>query len=217
MKTLVLIRGWASVGHSFKKLVISTPKDWQVVLIGADELIKNHDFDQAADNLEKIIKQKKITDFILAGHSLGGAVAIAYSAKYPYSHSKLILINTAGFPLPGSFYPETLKMFFRNSKKTVSHFSLKVREAMNLLKNPYFHLKLGKFAREANIIYLAGKVTKPVLILYGNQDLLIPLQVAQEIKQSLPNARLKILKDLDHDWIQTHPDIFWQEMKQISG
>jgi pimeloyl-ACP methyl ester carboxylesterase len=217
MNTLVLIRGWASVEYSFKKFLETKPKNWNILLFGADELIKNGDMDQAAEKLEKIIQSKKLAKFVLAGHSLGGALAITYSAKYPQTHSKLILVNTVGSPLPGSFLKETLKMIFRNSQKTVKHWPLKVVEGINIIRNPAFHIKLGKFARSANVLEYANLIDKPVLILYGDEDRLVPLETSKAIHKQIKQSKLKVLKDYDHDWIQNHPEIFWKYLRQISG
>lgn len=217
MNTLVLIRGWASVEYSFKKFLETKPKNWNILLIGADELIKNCDIDQAAEKLEKIIQSEKLAKFVLAGHSLGGALAITYSAKYPQTHSKLILVNTVGSPLPGSFLKETIKMIFRNSQKTVKHWPLKVREGINIIRNPAFHIKLGKFARSVNVLEYAGRIDKSVLILFGDHDKLVPLQTSEAIHKKIKQSKLEILKGYDHDWIQNHPEIFWQYLNQTSG
>ena len=47
-----------------------------------------------SDDLEKILKQEQIRNFILIGYSFGGQIAIDYVIKYPQSVKGLILIST---------------------------------------------------------------------------------------------------------------------------
>lgn len=210
MKTLVFIRGWASLDYTFKKFLASKPDDWEVIIIAADKLLEDFNIDHAADKLHKIIAEKKISKFVLAGHSLGGAVAIAYAAKYPQIHSQVIIINPVGSPISESIIPYSLKMVFRNSIKNSQEWPIKIREGINLLKNPFFNTKLGKFAKELDILSQASQVNKPVLILFGDQDKLVPLKTAQDIKNAINNSKLQILKNHNHDWITFYPEKFWE-------
>jgi len=61
-----------------------------------------------ADEIEKI----HLTNFVLAGHSLGGYIAGNYALKHPQHVSKLILLSPIGIR------PELSKSEF--SKKTES-------------------------------------------------------------------------------------------------
>lgn len=49
------------------------------------------------DSLEEWRKAKKIDNFILLGHSLGGYIATRYALKYPEHVKHLVLVGSAGF------------------------------------------------------------------------------------------------------------------------
>jgi pimeloyl-ACP methyl ester carboxylesterase len=49
------------------------------------------------DSLEEWRKAKKIDNFILLGHSLGGYVAVRYALKYPEHVKHVVLVGPAGF------------------------------------------------------------------------------------------------------------------------
>jgi len=77
------------------------------------------------------------------------------------------------------------------------------------LVDRYFELSLREGNREAFISrigrgfsddnYLNIKTLKmPTLILWGEQDLLIPLHVAEKFHQDLPDDTLVVLKNLGH-------------------
>lgn len=217
MKTLVFIRGWASTEYSFRKLIQSKPADLELVLIGADEIIQDNNIEKAVKTLDSSLKQKKLpASFILAGHSLGGALAIAYAAKYPQKINKLYLINTVGAPLTGNFEKESMKMIWRNSKKLLRQIKTKFYEGVNLLLKPSFHIKLGRFARRLDLLDQAAKITVPTYILYGDEDQLVSRSVTDQIYQKIPKAKLILLKSQDHDWIQIQPDLFWNIINKSS-
>ncbi len=214
MKNFVFIRGWASTDYSFKKFLQTVPVDIKVEMIGADRLIENQDLMDAAKKLDEYIQSKQIDKFVLAGHSLGGAVAIAYAATYPQKITQLYLINSVGFPFEGDFGKESLKMISRNSKKAFHNSDKKFFEAINFLSKPLFHLKLGKFARRINTVDIARKINLPTQILYGDADKLVSVTASQQIHQAVKGSILKILPNLDHDWIQTDPEHFWRTLDQ---
>lgn len=52
------------------------------------------------DSLEEFRKEKNLTSFVLAGHSLGGYLSGRYALKYPTSLTGLVLISPVGVPKP---------------------------------------------------------------------------------------------------------------------
>lgn len=52
------------------------------------------------DSLEDLRAEEGITDFVLAGHSLGGYLAGKYAVKYPQHVKGLVLISPVGIPNP---------------------------------------------------------------------------------------------------------------------
>jgi cardiolipin-specific phospholipase len=54
--------------------------------------------DVMVESLEAWRQAKKIDKMILAGHSMGGYISVAYSEKYPQHVQRLILLSPAGVP-----------------------------------------------------------------------------------------------------------------------
>ena len=63
------------------------------------------------ESLEAWRKEQKIDSMILAGHSMGGYLSVAYSERYPQHVQKLILISPAGVP------EETIQEIKRREQK----------------------------------------------------------------------------------------------------
>lgn len=56
--------------------------------------------DEFVDALEALRQEEELTDFVLAGHSLGGFLAGKYALKYPKHLKGLVLISPVGIPHP---------------------------------------------------------------------------------------------------------------------
>eukprot|EP01039_Chlorochromonas_danica_P003104 gene3104-3400_t len=56
--------------------------------------------EEFVDSLEELRVQEGLTDFVLAGHSLGGFLSAKYALKYPKHIKGLVLISPVGVPNP---------------------------------------------------------------------------------------------------------------------
>ena len=167
---------------------------------------------------------------ILGGNSLGGQIAWNYTVQFPEMVQKLILIDAAGYPLQSESVPIgftiartpvlnklmtfiTPRFMVKMSVKNVYADHSKVNKA---LVNRYFDLTLRKGNRQALIDRLnlatdssavanIKNIQQPTLILWGEQDLLIPVQYAYRFQNDLPNDTLVILKNVGHVPMEESP------------
>jgi len=51
-------------------------------------------YDDFALNVDAMVRQLDLRDFVLVGHSMGGAVSLVYAAKYPERVKTLIIVDT---------------------------------------------------------------------------------------------------------------------------
>ncbi len=54
----------------------------------------NYTYERYADDLEEFAAKLDLRDFVLIGHSMGGAVALTYAAKHQGRVSRLIIVDT---------------------------------------------------------------------------------------------------------------------------
>jgi len=170
------------------------------------------------DVLEKLgIKQA-----ILAGNSLGGAVAWKTAADYPDRVSKLILVDSAGYP----YEPESIPIGFRLAQiralapllQRLLPRSLIESSVRNVYADPskvtpelvdrYYELTLREGNRKAlGDRFKAGnerfssqikQVKQPALVLWGAQDRLIPVAQAQLFAKDIAGSQLQVFDGLGH-------------------
>lgn len=180
--------------------------------------------------MEHFLSAKGIKKCILAGNSLGGEIAWSFTVKNPNLVDKLILIDAAGYPLESKSIPIafriaqvpvlnnlmtyiTPRFLVKNSVENVYFDKTKVTKP---LVDRYFELTLRKGNRQAlidrmsffktsNSIQKIKNIQQPTLILWGEQDLLIPTKSAYRFQSDLPNSTLVILKNSGHVPMEESP------------
>jgi pimeloyl-ACP methyl ester carboxylesterase len=183
----------------------------------------NYSIENYVRFINDFLSAKGITKCILAGNSLGGQIAYRFTIAHPQMVDKLILIDAAGYPLESKSVPIgfriaripvlnklltiiTPRFMVRASVENVYADKTKVTDS---IVDRYFDLTLRAGNRQALVdrmtftydtstIPLIKNIQQRTLILWGEQDLLIPTKSAYRFHDDLPNDTLVILKNLGH-------------------
>ncbi len=191
---------------------------------------KDYSIDHYVDFIQHFLVAKGIKRCILGGNSLGGNIAWQFASKYPQMVDKLILIDAAGYPMVSKSTPIafriartpvlnnllrflTPRFMARASVENVYADEAKVSDE---LVDRYFELTLREGNRRALVDRMKLPVDStaypkiktiqhPTLILWGEQDRLIPPDVAQRFHADLPNNTLVVLPQAGHVPMEESP------------
>ena len=180
--------------------------------------------------LKDFLTALNIKQCVLAGNSLGGAIAWNFTLEQPSMVTKLILIDASGYPIASKSVPIafslakipvinkllsfiTPRFLVRSSVENVYFDSSKVTD---LVVERYFNLTLRAGNRKAFVDRLKTPkdtstynnikyIQQPTLILWGSQDLLIPVENAYKFQEDLPNNTLVILENTGHTPMEESP------------
>lgn len=194
-------------------------------------LHQNYSIEKYVEFVDQFLQAKGIQQCIIGGNSLGGEIAWRYTVAHPGKVEKLILIDAAGYPQASKSVPMaftlakipivnqlatyiTPRFMIRESVENVFADKTKVTES---LVDRYFALTLREGNRQAFVdrvqprpssdhVEMIPTIFQPCLVLWGDQDLLIPLEQAQRFHDDLPNDRLVILKDVGHVPMEESPE-----------
>lgn len=190
----------------------------------------NYSIDRYAEYIKAFLDSQQIKACVLGGNSLGGRVSWNFTVKYPEMVDRLILIDASGYPLKAKSVPiafkiaaipvlnkvlkyVTPKFMARSSVENVYVDKSKVTDE---LVDRYFELTL----REGNRQGLVDRVTmsyvpdayqsiktiqQPTLLLWGDQDLLVPVEIAEQFQEDLPNDTLVLIKNCGHVPMEESP------------
>ncbi len=164
----------------------------------------------------------------LIGHSLGGRIAWAFAARYPERVDRLVLAAPDGFASPGFEYgkapaipplmrllPYTLPdALFRANLAAAYGDPATLTDA---LARRYRDMMLAPGVRGAVLARMAqvrlkdpapilATITAPTLLLWGENDRMIPIANAADYLRDLPHATLARLPGLGHVAFEENPD-----------
>lgn len=192
---------------------------------------RDYSLEHYVEFISNFLSAKKIDKCILAGNSLGGRIAWNFAVTHPKKVHKLVLIDASGYPTKAKSVPMAFRVakipllnkiltfitprsMVRSSVENVYSDKSKVTDA---LVDRYFNMTLREGNRQALVdrmiaVYNDGNasqqiktIQQPTLILWGDQDLLIPVSNAYQFDKDLPNSSLVILKDVGHVPMEESP------------
>ena len=191
---------------------------------------RNYSIANYTSFIKDFLTALKIKQCVLVGNSLGGQIAWNFTLEQPDMVEKLILIDASGYPLNSKSVPIAFKLaqtpvlknlltfitprfLVRPSVENVYFDTSKVTDS---LVERYFELTLREGNRQALVdrfktskdisAYKNIKnIKQPTLILWGADDLLIPVENAYRFHKDLPNDTLVILNDSGHTPMEESP------------
>ncbi len=156
----------------------------------------------------------------LVGNSLGGRIAWMFAAAHPERVSRLVLISPDGFASPGFEYGKQadLPLLMKALPYTLPRFMLRMNLAVayadkakltDATVTRYRDFMRGPGDRAAMLARMQQvlleppgptlrRITAPTLVLWGEQDGMIPFSNAADYVRDIPGARLVALPGLGH-------------------
>lgn len=176
-----------------------------------------------ADFLDWLIKSLPNKPVTLVGHSLGGGIALMYSAHHATELERLVLVDAVGLlhrlAVSQNFVRQQLDIDVPYSSTSIETplgrvASLLLEKASHLPLNPELLLSLpfmrqkflaadptriaGLALVETDYSLLLAKNLTPTWLIWGAKDEIASLRIARALEWNLPQVKLKILPDSGH-------------------
>jgi len=193
----------------------------------SDRPAGGYGYDRLADDVHEVIEALKLHDITLAGHSMGGATAIRYMARYnERGVAKLALFGAAApsltqrpnFPygIPAedvtkiientnSNRPQMLQdfgriFFFQNTTPPFNDWFM----WLGFVAAGWATAQCAVTFRDETLFADLPKITVPTLILHGVNDMVCRFPLALAMKQGIKNSKLVPFDNSGHG-------LFWEE------
>lgn len=225
---LLLIHGFMGSILIFDNLIKSLSKYNTVLavdLLGFGYSDKHLNFNYSRKNMAEICRKFMLSqgfnNFIILGHSMGGEVALNMSYYYPQNIKKLILVNSTGYTQVfklaklinrikilfkfiikiafRTYYLQNIsfRLSFYNKKKFDKNlfnrlYSIMIRIPVKTLYQFSIQDDSGKIGEKVNLINTDS------LIIWGENDKIIPLRYGKKFNEDLMNSTLIILPKCGH-------------------
>lgn len=182
-----------------------------------------------ADAIIKYITENHLTNYILVGHSFGGGVALltaiktlngkltqpkaiilldaaAYNTNIPFFVSRLripvlgqLLLSLTSAEFQARY---TLERIYFDKRKVTDDIVKKYAYFMRLPGHDYALMQAAKQIIPKDFDQYVNSYKKlniPVLILWGQNDPVLPVSLGERLADDLPNATLQIIPECGHN------------------
>jgi pimeloyl-ACP methyl ester carboxylesterase len=167
-------------------------------------------YEDYARALWALAKALGLARFHLAGHSMGGGIAVALAADYPASVASLTLIDSAGVPVGSAWKFVAGKLLEQPAQAWATglarqHGPLLTSFLYNALFCTANALHATHLPLHLDVRPQMARVQAPCQVVWGEKDRAIPLAMGRKLAAALPGAALKILPGAYHEWSALRP------------
>ncbi len=231
--TILLLSGWVRtnvIKEYYKKTIQEFEKKGYTVYapdmpgFGAaknpDHPLTLHDY---AVFVSAYIKKQAIQPDILLGHSFGGRVIIEYLSLFPFNGKAVVLSGTPGYPSIKKS-KMLLSLLIAKIGGTIVSLPL-ISKLKERIRGWYYYIVGARdFYRAEGVMRQTFKnivqtpleqqmktIRIPTLLVWGADDVIVPLSVAKKMKQTISTATLISIPACGHGCIVETPEHFVKE------
>lgn len=165
---------------------------------------RKYSVDAQARFLKRLLDHKRIERAFVIGNSMGGHIAVSLALLHPQKVKKLVLISPAGLqnggPLP--YYkleiPEDLDEKQKKNLEWNNYVRRDIHAGMHYPIDPYL-----------------GGVQSPTLIIWGEKDEILPVDLAPVWHRQIRASRLIRLENLGHMPQDEDPELFLDRIRSF--
>lgn len=210
---LVLLHGYGVSGYLWQRALPYLTQRRQVFVVdlpghGHSKLTSPWQLREVAPLLTTWLRQANFPPIALVGHSMGGAIAIHLTAHAPELVERLVLVDAAGLPLQATFpvlAARSVRSMFQPGNGGYPWPLVR-----DILRQPRLRLlwQAAQQMMSSDFRIELATITIPTLILWGEQDLLLPPALGQALSMALPHATFLTLPNCGHRPPLAQPELF---------
>lgn len=208
---LVLIHGFGVSGQIWQAVLPYLARRHQVFVVdlpgyGRSTFTSPWRLREMAPLLITWLRGLKFSSVALMGQSMGGAIALHLSVLAPEMVERLVLVSSAGMPLSARF----TELFWRSLRSMLQpgnggYPAGLIRDVLR--PRPVLFWQSTQEMLQSDFRAEIVQVKAPALIIWGEQDLLLPLALGQALHAALPHASFVTLPNCGHRPMLACPEL----------
>ncbi|MGJ9383675.1 alpha/beta fold hydrolase [Salipaludibacillus sp. CF4.18] len=233
---ILLLHGFLSSTYTFHRITPMLQEHYSVIAIdfpGFGKSEKSQSFIYSYHNYAKFVKECadyfNLGQFYIAGHSMGGQIALNVVKLMPQRVKGLVLLGCSGYLkksrkiwIYSSYLPFFDRFIYLYVNRTGVVKALKnvvynqslitekhVEEFGKPLTDKNFYKGLARLLR-----YREGDLTSeqlqeiaiPSLLIWGEEDRVVPIHIGNKLAEDLPEARMITFKETGHLITEERPN-----------
>ncbi|MEA2639545.1 MAG: hypothetical protein QOF51_939 [Chloroflexota bacterium] len=140
------------------------------------------------------------------GHSMGGLIVTQLALQAPERVDHLVLVNPTLIPFAWGYGGHLLRMARALPRVPISFLAVLVTDTLRAGLWPVWQVAQQLLA--ADIHQELGRVTQPVLAIWGEQDDIVPPALGVQVVAAIPGARLAVIEGAGHVPMWERPSVF---------
>jgi pimeloyl-ACP methyl ester carboxylesterase len=235
---VVLLHGFPTSSHLWSRVVPLLPAGHRVIVLdllgygrsdrplGRDVSIRGH-----AERVIAALDMLGINYACVAGHDVGGGIAMAMAARWPQRVSRLCLVNSVAFdewptrevrmakatlPLTRHLPPTWLLSVVRSDLLRGYTDASEGTHSIDRYVKPFAgaegrdalvaHLTALDAAETAALDTRLGTLVQPTSVVWGAHDPFLPATIGRRLQEAIPGATLDVIADARHFTPEESPE-----------
>jgi pimeloyl-ACP methyl ester carboxylesterase len=211
---LLFIHGSGASGQSWGLQTLYFPNSEAISLPGHPDGEPCSSITEYTEWVHNYIHKKDYHNVVLAGHSLGGGIALLYALKYGSDLEGLVLIGT-GARL--RVHPDTLALVKGMIGDEVAWRTyvestplpdprLRLARDIKIRIGPAVLLNDFMCCDKFDVMEHVQNIKLPTLIIAGTEDTMTPVKYSQYLAKKIPGAKLAMINNATHYVTMEKPD-----------
>lgn len=233
---LVLVHGYPLDHHLWDEAVPLLKDTFDLIIpdlrgFGESTTVETpYTMDDLASDIAGLLDQLNIQKAAIAGHSMGGYVALAFARLYPERMIGLALVSSQVLADPPDRKEGRYKSAADVADKGISgvietmtakftanpQWQAFARKTMEMQQPSAYIGALKAMAERLDATPLLSTINYPVVVVHGDADVLIPVERAREVKGTLPGSHLVEIPGAGHMPMCEAPHETAQALKLLS-
>ncbi|KAB2334701.1 alpha/beta hydrolase [Cytobacillus depressus] len=244
-ETIILMHGFLSSSFSFRRLIPFLQKEYNVISIDLPPFGKSgksrryrYSFENLANTVIQLVESLHLTKITLLGHSMGGQIALNTANIRPDLVQGVILLCSSGYmkkSKPLLILASCLPQFHRFVKRRLERSGLEnnlrfVVYNQSIIDKEMEEGYLAPFLKDDIFFALTklirdreGDLSKdilnelrvPCLLIWGEQDQVVPLEIGKQLHKDLKKSKLIVLKETGHLIPEERPEEVFHYIKEF--
>ena len=174
---------------------------------------------------ELFIRQRQLAPVAVCGNSLGGHVALRLCLAAPELVDCMILTGTSGLyehtvdALPirpdKSYVREHMGRVFCQQRFVTEEAIDEIHAILNTRTHVINLIQAARSAKKDNLLNRLPEIKVPTLLLWGEDDKITTMDVAESFHKNIPNSELVTVPNCGHAPMIEHPEWFAEQVKNF--
>ncbi len=216
-EVLLILHGWGASSESWAALQqVLSKQGFRVIAIDLPGFGRSNPpavawgVQEYGDFIEQFVSAIGLEKFFLLGHSFGGQIAISFTVQHQELVKKLILAAPPGIRRPPGFKEIMLSVISRaasvflwfvpskNAREMLKKLGYRLIKRRDYIKAEGVMREVMQRVIREDLFSIFSQIRVPTLIVWGNDDKLVPVKDAYTLMREIPHSAVEIILGAGH-------------------